>query len=212
MIRFKNSQREKVINSNFLLTQLPNYFQLINQQQNKYERCEVELTELFSQWKFYSNFKLSDLTSDGEYSLYIPNVCRYYTTGSNHKLKRGGLIELKFNDYEKYCFSYCLLNSSFVYWWWRIFDGGITLPKELLLSTPTFFDKLTNDDKKWFIDQAEKMFELEQTYKVIKNNVGIQENIKFPETLKNKNNNKILSILGYEDYLKKLLVIHNNEV
>ena len=50
-----------------------------------------------------------------------------------------------------------MINSSFAYWWWRIYDGGITYPVSLLNAMPIPLNLLSADDEKFFKTTAEKL-------------------------------------------------------
>ena len=107
---------------------------------------------------------------------------------------------------------YCFINSSFAYWWWRIYDGAITYPKGLLNKLPVPFNQLTDVDKHEFKKIAQDMISLEQEYISTKVNAGVaQENIKFPEKYRNKINNKILKIIGCNQTYKIFDKVHANK-
>ena len=97
----------------------------------------------------------------------MPNTCRYYTTASYGKMNRNGQIVLSFNDKDIFNFVYCFINSSFAYWYWRLYDGGITYPKNLLLDLPMIYDLITEEDKKFFEDTTNEMIKNEVKYKII---------------------------------------------
>ena len=169
---------------------------------------------MFDSWINNSKNTLKDLLSTKTkiLNLFIPNTCRYYTTASSYKLKRTGMITLSFEDEKNFNFVYCLINSSFAYWWWRIFDGGITYSISLLHSLPTFMDALTEDDHNFFNKTSKDMIKHEKEYIVTKMNAGsIQENIKFPSKYRNKINQRFLKILGFENFNAELFDnIHTN--
>ena len=79
-----------------------------------------------------------------------------------------------------------MLNSSYVYLWWRMLDGGILVPKSLLLKVPLPLDDYINDN---IISYCKEMIKNENKYLVYKKNAGtMQESIKFPESYRNKLN------------------------
>ena len=150
------------------------------------------------------------VVDDGRYILAMPNTCRYFTTASNHAFNRKGQIILSLNDKKVFDFVFCFINSSFAYWHWRLYDGGITYPKSLLMSLPMFYDKLTEKDKTFFTKVAEEMISTERYYIVQKNNVGLQENIKYPRVYRDKINKKILEILNIDTDEEIFDIIHSN--
>lgn len=63
-----------------------------------------------------SDHTFAELVSeDGQYTLSMPNTCSYYTTAFSGVMKRNGQTILHFDNENKFCFSYCLINSSFAY-------------------------------------------------------------------------------------------------
>jgi len=198
LIRFKNEQRDIVLNVDVLESLLPEKLQIVSELDNSFKKINKKLEIIFELWTSKSDFKLKDFISkiETEHLLDVPNTCRYFTTASSKKLKRTGSITSYINDIDAYHFIYCLVNSSFAYWWWRIFDGGITYPVSLFHELPIPFNLLSDDDKKFFAMMCEKMVEEEKKCIVTKVNAGVkQENIKFPECFRKEINNRILEIL-----------------
>ena len=141
----------------------------------------------------------------------MPNTCRYFTTASNGLMNRNGQIVLNIDDKDVFNYVYCLINSSFTYWYWRLFDGGITYPRGLLLNMPVFYDKLTEEDKCFFRNVANEMIENASKYVVTKHNVGVQENIKFPSEYRNKINERLLQALDLDDIKSSVFdIVHSN--
>mgnify|MGYP000746000822 CR=1 FL=1 len=215
LLRFKNKERKRLLKSAVLKSFLSNKYQIINNRHKKYERCHVQLEDCFENWKSKSSTILKDFISQNNegYKLYMPNTCRYFTTASNRKLKRRGYITISLSDLNKYYFMYCMINSSFVYWWWRIYDGGITYPKGLLNSVPIFYDLLNDDDKKFFSTVAKEMINNESKYIITKLNAGVvHENIKFPKRYRESINNRFLEILSCQENFNQFELIHSNSI
>jgi hypothetical protein len=169
------------------------------------------LETLYSAWIEKSHETMESLIDEqGDLVLSMPNTCRYFTSAANKMMNRNGQIVLRFSDIDKFSYVYCMINSSFVYWHWRIYDGGITYPKKLLMNLPVFYSILTEEDKEFFRNTAGEMISVSQQYIVTKSNVGVQENIKFPRQYRDKINKKIISILGVDQDVKDLDVIHSN--
>ena len=149
--------------------------------------------------------------SETDYMLDIPNTCRYFTVASGRKLQRTGSIELYVKDRAAYNFIYCFVNSSFAYWWWRVFDGGITYPVGLLNSMPIPFNLLSDDDRVFFEKMTNRMISEQDSYIVTKMNAGVaQENIKFPDKYRKEINNRILELLGYSFSIDIFSRVHAN--
>ena len=176
-----------------------------------YQRCVKSLSDVWTKWNTISKKILKNyISQNGEYTLSMPNTCRYFTTASSGIMNRNGQIVLSFNDKHIFDYIFCMINSSFVYWYWRTYDGGITFPKGLLLNMPVFYDKLTDEDIQFFDEMADIMIECANKYTVTKNNVGVQENIKYPRWYRDKINRRLLDILECNISEKEFDIIHSN--
>ena len=112
-----------------------------------------------------------------EYPIYITNAPRYFISASSKKLDRTGQIEIFMKDKEAYNKALIMLNSSYLYWWWRTCDSSLSLTKKTLLSLPWVdFDYSEEIINKIKLSETEN--------KVYKKNAGkLQENIKHPKEL-----------------------------
>ncbi len=214
LIRFKNEERDKILKCNILESTLSAKKQIVDKNNKAYIKCPKDLELIKDAWMNKSNQCLKNIvsTKSSKYKIFIPNTCRYFTTASSYELKRTGFINLCFENEIEYSFVYCLINSSFAYWWWRMFDGGITYPIGLLNSLPIFINLLNNEDKEFFRAISEDMMRIEKECVVTKLNAGsIQENLKFPSKYRDQINNRLLKILGF-DYLRSQAfdILHKN--
>jgi len=201
LIRFKNEERNVLLNCETLEKMLPDVLQVVDENNQQFEKVSKELIEIFYNWRAKSKYKIKDFLSKKETNLLIdmPNTCRYFTTASCRKLSRTGSITMYFTDKDVYNFIYCIINSSFTYWWWRVYDGGITYPVSLLNNMPLPYNLLSLEDKEFFNEMFNKLQIEEENYIVKKVNAGIaQENIKFPEEYRKSINKRILKILGFD--------------
>lgn len=213
LIRFKNEERDKILDSDVLNKLLSKKHQTTNSKSKMFERCHTELEDCLENWKSKSTTIAKDFISksQSEYTLYMPNTCRYFTTASKKKLNRGGFLSLSVDDVDKFNFLYCLINSSFAYWWWRVYDGGITYPVSLFNSLPIFYDLLTDEDKNFFSQTTNEIIENENKYTVTKMNAGsIQENIKFPRKYRDSLNRRFLRILSCTSKASTFDLVHKN--
>lgn len=214
MIRFKNEERKALLKGCVLESTINKEFQLINKDNSSFKKVSKELKDVYDNWIDKSSYYLKDLLCkvENEFLIDVPNTCRYNTTASSKKLKRSGSNTLYAKSEDEFYFLYCFINSSFAYWWWRIYDGAITYPKGLLNKLPVPFNQLTDVDKHEFKKIAQDMISLEQEYISTKVNSGAaQENIKFPEKYRNKINNKILKIIGCNQTYKIFNKVHANK-
>lgn len=214
LIRFKNEEREKLLKTKVLESTLPDTYQIVDKGNKAFKKINSELTDIFNSWVTKSDYILADFVSkvDTPYLIDTPNTCRYFTTASNRKLKRTGSITINIKDEKSFNFIYCLINSSFAYWWWRIYDGGITYPVSLFNSIPIPLNLLNEDDIEFFATTAKKLIANESRFIITKVNAGVaQENVKFPDEYREKINNRILSILGYNNLGNIFKTVHSNK-
>lgn len=212
LIRFKNEERKQLLNTDVLESFIDEEYQLVNTKNQMYYKCVKELKSVWTSWQNVSDKCLGDYISQyGQNIISMPNTCRYFTTASNGLMNRNGQIVLNIDDKDVFNYTFCMINSSFAYWYWRLFDGGITYPRGLLLKMPMFYNKLSEEDKQFFREIATEMIENSKKYIVTKNNVGVQENIKYPREFRDKINRKLLDILGLKNIDEKIFdVIHSN--
>jgi predicted RNA methylase len=144
---------------------------------------------IFSENIFYKTFpntiqyikdekKLKDyLVPNSEFPLFVTNSPRYFITASTQVMDRKGQIKIYLKDFDSYNKALIMLNSSYLYWWWKISDSSLSLTKKTLLSLPW----IDFDYSKTIID---RIINSEEVNKVYKKNAGkLQENIKHPKEL-----------------------------
>lgn len=213
LIRFKTNERKPLLCRQYLESLLSNKRQIVDDKNSSYSKCHKRLQNILDIWQQQSNQQLNNLLSTipTQYALHIPNTCRYFTTASSKKLNRSGINLIFAKDQKQFNYLYCLINSSFAYWWWRLYDGGITYAKGLLHTLPIFIDILSTDDHNFFATKAKYMIKKENQYIVTKLNAGVkQENIKFPTTIRQQLNQRFFDILGINENAKILSIIHSN--
>jgi predicted RNA methylase len=117
------------------------------------------------------------VVESSEFPIFVTNSPRYFITASSQQLDRNGQIKIYLKDIESYKNALILLNSTYLYWWWRICDSSLTLTKKTLLSLP--WVELSFED-----DIVNKIIDSESNHKVYKKNAKkLQENIKHPKNL-----------------------------
>jgi hypothetical protein len=81
---------------------------------------------------------IRDLVASGPtaYPLDVPVTPRYFLSAVKRVLDRGHVHRLYFRDPEARDRAAVVLNSSLAYWWWRAYEGGITVSRTILLSVP----------------------------------------------------------------------------
>lgn len=117
------------------------------------------------------------LVPNSNYPLFVTNSPRYFITASSSQLDRKGQIKIYMKDLDSYNKALIMLNSSYLYWWWRTSDSSLSLTKKTLISLPWIDFEYNNEI-------VEKIFVSETQNKVYKKNAGkLQENIKHPKQL-----------------------------
>lgn len=185
LLRWRTSERQAAIQK--ADEQLTDFSFQTNQLFPKLSKDTAELYSTIIQHKNISSIFSSNKT---KYSLIVPSTPRYYITASKTPLNRSSFHTLYFKDEEAQNKAYILLNSSYMYWWWRVNDGGMTLSKETLFSLPLLdFDINERGVKELIKDLKES----ELLNKVSKANAGKEsENIKHPKELIIKINKSII--------------------
>lgn len=212
LIRFKSIERKNLLQCKMLESFLSPNKQKISLDTPMFYKCFKELQPLYDCIIEKSeHHTLSELVSkDGEYTLSMPNTCRYYTTAFSGVMNRNGQTTLHFDDEKKFDFAYCLINSSFAYWYWRLYDGGITYPVSLLLKIPIVYNSLSEDDHKFFKETTAEMSSKAKDFVITKNNVGVQENIKYPRDYRDRINQRFLKILNLKVDNSTMDLVHSN--
>ena len=138
-------------------------------------------------------------TQKTKYPLHIPSAPRYFIPALKKAAKRASQKRIYFDSDSDRDYAYMLINSSVMYWWWRVRDGGMTLSLETLMSLPLPEFKVNNKIVK-ALENSEK------TSKVYKQNAGAaQENVKHPKALVDELNNAVIP-----KYSKLLGSLHEN--
>lgn len=140
-----------------------------------------------------------------DYKLYVPTSPRYFTPATKRSLDRSSLATLYFHDEQTMNKWYVVLNSSVLYWWWRVMDGGMTLSLSTLHSCPLppLVSSLSNDE----IDEIVQELQVsEGANLVVKVNAGKgNESVKHPAELVEK-----VTRLVAPQYAEALSLTHKN--
>ena len=144
---------------------------------------------------------LSELCSKTptKFPLYIPASPRYFIPALKKPVQRASQKTLYFRSAMDRDRGYLLINSSFMFWWWRVRDGGMTLSLETINSLPL----LDFEVDKELVAALEKS---EKKNKVYKQNAGsAQENVKHPRELLMAVNSCVIP-----DFAPLLITLHEN--
>ena len=133
------------------------------------------------------------------FALHIPSAPRYFISALKTPVSRVSQRTIFFYNQTDLDTAYLLLNSSVMYWWWRVRDGGMTLSLETLRSLPMV-------DFQVDARLVELLGKSELENRVYKLNAGtVQENVKHPKDLIAK-----LNMLILPKYKNQLLATHEN--
>lgn len=114
------------------------------------------------------------------YSLTLASTPRYYISAVKRDLTRSSSRMLYFNSQDDLDLLYPYLNSSALYWWWRINDDGMTLGFETIKTLPLIGNWDFNPGGSLVSDLERS----ETENLMVKMNAGKpNENVKHPETL-----------------------------
>jgi hypothetical protein len=145
--------------------------------------------------------KLNSLLSKSvtEFALYVPAAPRYFISALKKPVDRASMKTLFFRTEQDMNKAYVILNSSLMYWWWRVRDGGMTLSLETIKSLPV--TNFVTD-----LELVEALTKSESSNKVFKKNAGaLHENVKHDRELVAK-----LNQLVAPKYASMLLLTHEN--
>jgi hypothetical protein len=134
-----------------------------------------------------------------KFPLFIPAAPRYFIPALKKPVQRASQKTLYFRTAADRDRAYLLINSSFMYWWWRVRDGGMTLSLETIHSLPLL--EFEVEDR--LVSALEKS---EKTNKVYKQNAGsAQENVKHSKDLMMQVNECVVP-----DFASLLISLHEN--
>ena len=193
LIRWRSSERELLFKSlDKFLSDVPlsdSYFPKVSK---KYKKLYMSVKDSRS---------LADLCTSKttKYFLHVPSAPRYFIPALKKPVQRASQKTLFFTSSADRDYAYMLINSSFMYWWWRVRDGGMTLSLETITSLPLLDFKVDSE----IVEALEKS---EKVNKVYKQNAGAaQENVKHPKDLMIRVNKAVIP-----EYADLLITLHEN--
>lgn len=139
---------------------------------------------------------LADLVVPEEtpFRLTVATTPRYYISATTRTLDRSSKAVLHFRTADDRDRASVVLNSSLPYLWWRVLDGGVSLPRRVLMSVP--IPELPAD----YPVLSKRITSSEAANVVTKLNAGRQnENVKHPPELVTLLNEAVIP--GAEEHL-----------
>jgi hypothetical protein len=142
---------------------------------------------------------VGQLATGGPFELAVPVTPRYFLSAVKRVLARGHVHRLAFPTPEARDLAYVVLNSSLAYWWWRVYEGGITISKSTLASVPVSIVSSP-------LSLVRGLEHSERENVVVKRNAGrLNENVKHPWRLLRDLNRAVAPT-----YVDDLLATHAN--
>lgn len=205
VIRWKNGERDRALS---IYPSIMNNIPYQHDASKPIAKCPSTIQWIINNNNSDDIGSITTADDNARYHLYIPTTPRYYTSASTHELRRSSMIQLNFSDKESAAKVYIMLNSSYAYAWWRIFDAGITLTKGLLLSIP--IPKSLSGEKA--IRQFDKLRCQEMKYLTVKINAGkTNENIKWEPAIIHENNGILFHDMD-EKSMQALETFHSSSI
>lgn len=197
LLRWRTKERTK------MMERLDDYLTSVEPGPDIFPKIQKELLPLYYEAKKVKKY-LAYLVSNRptQYKLIIPTTPRYFISALRTEVNRSSFRTLYFYNKKEYDLAYLLLNSSFVYWWWRINDGGMTISEKTLLSLP-IPDNIPVDTR-----LISKIEHSEITNRVFKKNAGKNnENVKHKADLIEEINQNL-----FPRFASAINRLHNNSV
>jgi hypothetical protein len=192
LLRWRTSERAQLLSSTERFLSEPKFTE------DFFPKVSSVFSDLYEVSQNYRT--LGEITSNtAGNTLFLPAAPRYFISALMEPVARASMKVLHFRSEEDANRAYLILNSSYMYWWWRVRDGGMTLALETIKSLPVPpFD----------IDYRllEELKKSERVNRVFKKNAGaMQENVKHPQDLVLK-----LNFLIVSQYADRLALTHLN--
>ncbi len=193
LIRWRSSERE------MLFKKLEKFLSDVPLSEDFFPKVSKAYKELFMRVYKLSSLGEICVTKPTRFPLYVPAAPRYFIPALKKPVQRASQKTLFFRNAEDRDRAYLLINSSFMYWWWRVRDGGMTLSLETIHSLPLLDFKVDAQ----LVSALEKS---EKTNKVYKQNAGsAQENVKHPKDLLFAVNTCVVP-----EFAELLITLHEN--
>lgn len=195
--------RWRVKERQMLLDSVDNFLVAVKPKEDIFPKLNRELVSLYDLAKKQRKI-MAHLVSrrPTNYKLIVPSTPRYFISALKHAVERSSFRTLYFYSAREQDVAYLLLNSSYMYWWWRVNDGGMTISERTLLTLPIVEEVGVNQILLNKIEESEK------TNRVVKRNAGKDnENVKHDQSLVEEINRYL-----FPAFASSLRLLHNNSV
>ena len=197
LLKWRVKERQQLLDS------VDDYLAEITPREDMFPKLQKELLPLYNIARKQEKI-LAHLVSHRPtpYKLIVPSTPRYFISALKTSVERSSFKTLYFYNEKERDIAYLLLNSSYMYWWWRINDGGMTISEKTLLTLPVMDNLVVDKDLLLKIERSEK------TNRVIKRNAGKDnENVKHDPSLVKEINKCI-----FPNFANALEILHSNSV
>ncbi|MBI5742307.1 MAG: Eco57I restriction-modification methylase domain-containing protein, partial [Candidatus Niyogibacteria bacterium] len=197
LLRWRVKERQQLLDS------VDDFLTEIKPREDIFPKLQKDLLPLYDfvkkQEKMLAHMVSRRQTS---YRLIVPSTPRYFISALKCGVERSSFKTLYFYSEKEMNIAYLLLNSSYMYWWWRVNDGGMTISEKTLLTLPVINEISVSKNLLTKIELSEK------TNRVIKRNAGKDnENVKHDPSLVKEITNGLLP-----RFACALELVHHNSV
>lgn len=197
LLRWRARERQKLLDS------MDDFLTEITPREDMFPKLQKDLLPLYDfarkQVRILAHLTASRPTL---YKLIVPSTPRYFISALKNPVDRTSFKTLYFHSDAERNLAYLLLNSSYMYWWWRVHDGGMTLSEKTLLSLPVMNEMSVSRSLLAKIELSEK------TNRVVKRNAGKDnENVKHAPSLVREITRGL-----FPRFAGALASVHNNSV
>ena len=197
LLRWRVKDRQKLLDS------VDDFLAEIKPREDIFPKVQKDLLPLYdfarNQEKMLAHFVSPRQTA---FRLIVPSTPRYFISALKCEVARTSFKTLYFYNEKEMNTAYLLLNSSYMYWWWRVNDGGMTISEKTLMTLPVINEIPLNNKLLSKIELSEK------TNRVFKRNAGKDnENVKHDPTLIHE-----ITECLFPSYANALKLVHNNSV
>ncbi len=195
LLRWRARERQKFLDS------VDDFLVQIEPREDMFPKVQKDLLPLYefamTQRKTLVHFLSPRPT---QYKLIVPSTPRYFISALKRSVDRSSFKTLYFYSEREMNVAYLLLNSSYMYWWWRVNDGGMTISEKTLLTLPVIKDISVS---KYLLTKIELS---EKTNRVVKRNAGKDnENVKHDPSLVREITKGL-----FPRFASALELVHNN--
>jgi hypothetical protein len=193
LLRWRTSERKALLSKANLFLSTPGF------SEEFFPKVSSCLSDLYMGTKSLPRFEALLSNTQTPHALFIPSAPRYFISALKKAVSRSSMKTLYFRTESDMNVAYLLLNSSFMYWWWRVRDGGMTLSLETICSLPL----PSFETDKTLIDALERSERENVVYK--KNAGAMHENVKHDLRLVSQ-----LNALVMPEFCERLILTHEN--